>query len=924
MEGNRYAVLIGSSKFQDGKLPNLRCPEKDVEDLRRVLESEGQFTAVPLKDVSREKATREIHDVLKNARRDDLVLIYYSGHGKLDREGNLYLATIDTEIDSLEITSISIQDIQRFIRTSPSRKKILILDCCYAGRVADAFLLKGGVEEQLQQLQSEGRGTYILAASTGIQAAKERDGDEYSLFTKHILEGIKDGKADRDDKGEISIGDLYRYSFSQMIDDDSQKPMKWDFDVEGDELVIARTGKIAGETRRTQTKKMLFAFSEADTIPDRILNDALRLVARDKTHFAESELGYKNLLDRLFERRLRIGDFVLQWDALDRKTEDEFRRKENAALYANARGSMDAKEWAVAVATLEQLLAVDPTYADASFLRQQAQKHIRVSQLYTTGLEHHKERRWAEALSDLAKIQSEVSNYKDVTALIEIAKSSLTSEREAAQRQDMVNAVFVEVDSLITDRDLGSASKKLEAILEVVPNHELATQKLNEVRQERLAALYDEGKQRYVSEHYQEAVPFFRQIIEIESNYRDTDTLLKKAEEAERLRREGEEESAWRAKEELERLGRADVERRKAEATALRQAEQVEAKKAKRLRREAEEEAAWRAKEELERLERAAVERRKAEAAALQQAGEVEAERARRNKDARERAEAERRQRLRAEAEAHPRDEKESRWEKIGQRIVDEVELKKRPQAAGRSPRGGASLGKAGEVAEGRKRFVYTKPLVPPTGRTRIKRKWRAALLCLIMGIAFFSFTVFIFVHSNFRSLDVALLYILAIPLAGGLGGLFLIVALGLYFFEGKALCPTCGAELTDLDPTSNDGVLCVGCHSYLEGEGHWLWPTDENRVADNAIFSAQLARNEVLFPNNCCVCGKPEMRRDAISLSGSPLLSITSVAVPHCEDHTNGAVFEEKYGKTYLRFRSHPYWKAFCKTNGIIPGEVS
>src|ERR1051326_9124768 len=152
IKGKRYAVLIGSSKYpQDERLLALRCPEKDVDELELVLKSEdyGYFNEIiVLKDSPFHVCNRKILQVLKLAKQDDLVLIYYSGHGKLDMEGSLYLATVDTQIDDLEGTSIPAEYIRDDLRFPPSPPVLLSPDLDDSGRVGDSFL-KGGVEGQL-------------------------------------------------------------------------------------------------------------------------------------------------------------------------------------------------------------------------------------------------------------------------------------------------------------------------------------------------------------------------------------------------------------------------------------------------------------------------------------------------------------------------------------------------------------------------------------------------------------------------------------------------------------------------------------------------------------------------------------------------------------------------------------------------------
>lgn len=262
MSERRYAILIASSKYTcDPKLlPELRCPEMDVEGLSEILTSEkhGLFTesdALVLKNKPSYEVLRAINRVLKQAGKNDLVLIYYSGHGKLDPAGRLHLATSDTVIQELESTSVPVSSVRNYIDISPSNKVILILDCCYSGSVGSAFL-KGSVDDQLQQV-SDARGIYIMTASTAIQVAQERAEDQYSLLTKHLLEGIEEGRADADDDGQVTIDEIYSYAYQRMKKESFQVPMKWGLNVRGDELVIARTGRAAGTGDHDKAAELL-------------------------------------------------------------------------------------------------------------------------------------------------------------------------------------------------------------------------------------------------------------------------------------------------------------------------------------------------------------------------------------------------------------------------------------------------------------------------------------------------------------------------------------------------------------------------------------------------------------------------------------------------------------------------------------------
>jgi len=261
MNERRYAVLIASSQFEDQCIQNLWCPENDVDGLNELLMSKdyGNFSeSIPLKNKPHHEILLEIEQIIENASRNDLVLIYYSGHGKQDSNGNLYLATTNTRTRYLKSTSIPIDSIKTYIAASRINKVIIILDCCYSGLVGKAFL-KGGIDEQLQSLSS-GNGIFIMTASTGTQIALENRDERYGVFTKHIVEGIHDWKATNDD-GYITMNSLYSYVNKQMMEDGHQNPMKWDFNING-EIVIARNRRI--ERQRNEWDSLSLALTDDD------------------------------------------------------------------------------------------------------------------------------------------------------------------------------------------------------------------------------------------------------------------------------------------------------------------------------------------------------------------------------------------------------------------------------------------------------------------------------------------------------------------------------------------------------------------------------------------------------------------------------------------------------------------------------------
>ena len=313
--GKRYGVLIASSQFPDEpKLQDLKCPENDVDGLSAMLNDAalGGFTdLVVIKNQPHHLVLRRIQQVLRKAGRDDLVLIFYAGHGKLDRAGRLYLATVDTVNEDLETTSVPATRIRELIENADTSKTALILDCCYSGAIEKSFL-RGDVGEQLN-IMARGRGTFIMTASTEVQTAREEVRDGFGLFTKHVIGGIAGGAADADGDGVITMNELYNYVHRQVLAESHQEPMKWDLNVRG-ELVVARTSRKPREERRGAIRERLFALADEGLIPDIVLTKALEV---SNLSFTETRQGaasrYDALLDRVLEDDLRVGRFVNDW-----------------------------------------------------------------------------------------------------------------------------------------------------------------------------------------------------------------------------------------------------------------------------------------------------------------------------------------------------------------------------------------------------------------------------------------------------------------------------------------------------------------------------------------------------------------------------------------------------------------------------------
>jgi hypothetical protein len=234
MTGRKYrALLIGNSHFPDDpdNLPDLKGPINDVAGMGRALSDGPDPLFAPADiDVMTDRQSAEISGKLEGfldeATRDDVLLIYYSGHGITAHNGSLLLCARNTRTDRRLATTVSAETITQMIDQCAAAITIIILDCCYAG----AFKA-GDVAAEFG-----GRGRYVLAATRPHDRALDAEyGTGYSRFTAYLLKGLQ-GAAAQPDAEYVTVSDLYQYVQRRMAEEGPFIPQRR-FDGDGDPIL---------------------------------------------------------------------------------------------------------------------------------------------------------------------------------------------------------------------------------------------------------------------------------------------------------------------------------------------------------------------------------------------------------------------------------------------------------------------------------------------------------------------------------------------------------------------------------------------------------------------------------------------------------------------------------------------------------------
>ncbi|WP_416338814.1 ABC transporter substrate-binding protein [Microcystis aeruginosa] len=200
-----------------------------------------------------------LHDYLfANRQKDDLVLLYFSGHGLKAQNAKFFLSTRETGRDQngdfLRATALAASKLQEYITDSRSQRQIIILDCCFSGALVQGMPIKGefNIQEELG-----GRGRAILTSSSPIEYSFESEDNDLSIYTKYLVEGIETGAADQDGDQLISVNELHEYASERVKEAAPAMTPKFYLSLEGDDTIYLARSPLAANDPKFKYRKIV-------------------------------------------------------------------------------------------------------------------------------------------------------------------------------------------------------------------------------------------------------------------------------------------------------------------------------------------------------------------------------------------------------------------------------------------------------------------------------------------------------------------------------------------------------------------------------------------------------------------------------------------------------------------------------------------
>ncbi len=224
-----FAVIVGVSDYKGTEL-DLKYAAKDADDFADALRNSATrlFNTDTANQVFVYKvhtgATRDlfpeknsirqlIQDIGKQSRPNDVLLVFFAGHGKWDQQKNQFFF-LTAEASSFAATEgpasagISMNELSEWIQPAKmkAQKRILVFDACNSGQAIKDLVKIGGADQQYAAARNDEKaqqvkaieklnnrsGLFILSASASNQSAYELGRYSQGLLTYALLKAIRE------------------------------------------------------------------------------------------------------------------------------------------------------------------------------------------------------------------------------------------------------------------------------------------------------------------------------------------------------------------------------------------------------------------------------------------------------------------------------------------------------------------------------------------------------------------------------------------------------------------------------------------------------------------------------------------------------------------------------------------------------------
>jgi hypothetical protein len=190
---------------------------------------ESQIVYLQDKQATQQRIDSAFTEQLQKLHPDDLLIVYYAGHGSKSDDGNdVYLASYDAGDDNVE--GWSVNSIPGKIKNSKCNRVLWLLDCCYSGQAALAITKQNGGP------------AYACVTSS----AASESSTEHWTFTEALLDALRGvSYVDLNHDGAITLAEFAAHVEADMNAAEEQRSTFAHTKGFEPEMVLARAKPLA-------------------------------------------------------------------------------------------------------------------------------------------------------------------------------------------------------------------------------------------------------------------------------------------------------------------------------------------------------------------------------------------------------------------------------------------------------------------------------------------------------------------------------------------------------------------------------------------------------------------------------------------------------------------------------------------------------
>lgn len=239
---NLYLVVIASEKFKDKRF-DLAYAMKDASDIAKSMTNSKAFNKVEIKKVFNQSFSKDsvqrLSTFFSKATINDVVMIFFAGHGYLDTDLSYYFPTYFTDFSDPKINSVPYKEFEKLFKDMKPTRKLMFIDACFSGEVDEEDIEFTPVENDKKETKKDSSrsinvvaftestalemskavfsdlrqnsGATIISSAGGTEAAFEGEKWNNGLFTHCLLDGMTNLKADENRDKKITLGELQKF-----------------------------------------------------------------------------------------------------------------------------------------------------------------------------------------------------------------------------------------------------------------------------------------------------------------------------------------------------------------------------------------------------------------------------------------------------------------------------------------------------------------------------------------------------------------------------------------------------------------------------------------------------------------------------------------------------------------------------------------